>query len=173
MVPHNCEAAAVDPTTATVLLVTKTLARPCRVFALPLAADQTSGVLEARPIASIHIPLATAMDVSPDGRRAIVLTYLDAFQYTRDPAEGWEAAFSRPPQLVRTPPRSQGESICYGADGETLYLTSEKRPTPLWRIPVLPSTEASSSPTPPQGPTAASPPCPSDGSGAAVPPPEK
>lgn len=31
--------------------------------------------------------------------------------------------------------RRQGESICFDAqDGRTLWLTSEKLPTPLWRI---------------------------------------
>ena len=34
------------------------------------------------------------------------------------------------------PVRVQGEAICYGQDGKTLYLTSEKRPTPLWEVPV-------------------------------------
>jgi hypothetical protein len=34
------------------------------------------------------------------------------------------------------PRRRQGESICYGPDGKTLYLTSEQLPTPLWEVPV-------------------------------------
>lgn len=32
--------------------------------------------------------------------------------------------------------RAQGESIAYGPDGESLYLASEKVPTPLLEVPV-------------------------------------
>ena len=44
---------------------------------------------------------------------------------------------------IGMPLRIQGESICYGPDGKTLYLTSEKLPTPLWEVPVVdkPSSE--------------------------------
>jgi hypothetical protein len=40
------------------------------------------------------------------------------------------------------PPRVQGESICYGFDGRTLYVSSEKRPTPLIEIPVAAAPKA-------------------------------
>ncbi len=36
------------------------------------------------------------------------------------------------------PQRNQGESVCYGADGRTLYLTSEFAPTPLLEVPAEP-----------------------------------
>ena len=42
-------------------------------------------------------------------------------------------------KTVLTPMRRQGESICYGPGGRALYLTSEKAPTPLWRIPSMAS----------------------------------
>ena len=75
------------------------------------------------------------MDVSPDGRRAVVLSYGDAYEYFRRPEEDWAAAFARGPRLLPMPERQQGEAIGYGADGRSLYLTSEKRPTPLWVVP--------------------------------------
>jgi hypothetical protein len=34
------------------------------------------------------------------------------------------------------PQRRQGETVCYGPDGKTLYLTSEFAPTPLFEVPV-------------------------------------
>ena len=43
-------------------------------------------------------------------------------------------------RMVRMPRRAQGESICYGLDGRTLYLTSEKKSPPLLVVaPVEPS----------------------------------
>ena len=91
----------------------------------------------AKRIASLEIPSVTAMDVSPDGRRAIVGTYGNAYEYVRRTGEGWAEAFSRPPREIIVPGRTQGESICYGTDGKTLYLTSENLPTPLFEVPVL------------------------------------
>jgi hypothetical protein len=35
------------------------------------------------------------------------------------------------------PWRGQGESICYGPESDTLYLTSENTPAPLWRVRIL------------------------------------
>ena len=40
----------------------------------------------------------------------------------------------RQPEVVTMPIRRQGESICYAADGHSLYLTSERQPTPLWIV---------------------------------------
>ena len=88
-------------------------------------------------IGTLEIPPATAMDISPDGRRAVVLTYGSAYEYSRGEDEDWAQALSRPPRELVMPARRQGESICYGLDGKTLYLTSEKLPTPLWEVPVM------------------------------------
>jgi len=133
---HNCEAIAADPTQKLVLLITKEFGLGCTVFALPLKAPADGKPVVAKAIARIAVPVVTAMDISPDGRRCIVLTYLHAFEFVRKPGEPWAKAFARLPRMLPMPPRIQGESICYGADGRTLYLTSEKRPTPLLEVPV-------------------------------------
>jgi len=77
------------------------------------------------------------MDISPDGRRAIVLTYADALEFVRRDGETWRQAFARRPRTIVMPRRRQGEAICYGPDGRTLYLTSEHTPTPLLEVPVI------------------------------------
>jgi hypothetical protein len=94
--------------------------------------------LVARVIGEIRLRQVTGMDISPDGRRAAVVTYGDAYEFVRRPGQSWKEAFARPPRLIEVPPRAQGESICYGLDGRTLYLSSEKRPTPLIEIPAAP-----------------------------------
>ena len=77
------------------------------------------------------------MDISPDGLRAVVLTYGNAYEYVRGPKETWAEGFGREPRVIKMPRRAQGESICYGHDGTTLYLTSEKLPTPLLEVPIV------------------------------------
>lgn len=135
---RNCEAIAVDPTDRTILLATKERGGNCHVYTLPWpdAVPEPEKALIARRIASPGVSSVTAMDVSPDGRRAVLLTYLHAYEFTRAENETWAAAFSRAPREIPVPDRLQGESICYGPEGKTLYLTSEKLPTPLLEIPV-------------------------------------
>lgn len=138
--PQDCEAVAVDPTSRTIYLVSKRGKRT--VYELPLSRKPAAGKLVARSIARLGITPAVAMDISPDGRRAIVLTYLFAHEYRRAAGETWAKAFSRRPRTLWMPGRRQGESICYGRDGRTLYLTSEKRPTPLLEVPARPEEPA-------------------------------
>jgi hypothetical protein len=133
--PRNCESVGVDTTTRTIYLVSKPRIGACRVYTLPLPTRSPKKPLIAKPIAALGIPISTAMDISPDGLRAVVLTYKHAYEYVRDKDETWKAAFARKPRMIRVPARRQGESICYGPDGRSLYLSSEKLPTPLIHIP--------------------------------------
>lgn len=131
--PKDCEAVGIDGSSNTVLLATKATFRP-EIFVLQLPPAPTERVLVARLITTISVPFATALDVSPDGRRAIVLTYADAYEFQRREYESWADAFKRQPQVIKMPARRQGESICYAPDGRSLFLTSEKQPTPLWKV---------------------------------------
>lgn len=100
-----------------------------------LRLDSGPKVATARKIATLSLPMVTAMDISADGHEAIVLTYGNAYYYHRDASETWSIAFARPPVEVTMPVRLQGESIGFGTDGKSLYLTSEKLPVPLWHLP--------------------------------------
>jgi hypothetical protein len=131
---RDCEAVAVDPTDRTLLFVTKERDVASYVYAMAWPKSDPTRAFVARRIGKLHLTLVTAMDVSPDGRRAVVLTYGNAYEYVRRPGEDWAHAFSRAPREIVMPMRVQGESICYGQDGKTLYLTSEKLPTPLWEV---------------------------------------
>ena len=131
--PVDCEAVGVDGTSNIVLLASKSAFRS-EVFALRIPATPTSQIQVARSIATIPVPLATGLDVSTDGRRAIVVTYADGYEFQRLENESWSDTFNRQPQAVTMPIRRQGESICYAADGHSLYLTSERQPTPLWIV---------------------------------------
>lgn len=141
--PVDCEGVGVDVASKQVLLVTKVRrsADDPAVFALPLDAlvgpRAPSGPVEAKRVASLPgVPrLTTALDVSPDGRRLVVLTYGDAYGWTRGEGETWADALKRPATKIGLPRREQGESICFGLDGKSLLLTSEGRPCPVWELP--------------------------------------
>ena len=134
--PHNCESAAVDPTQSAIYLVSKE-AGECKVYSMPIPSKGSKQPNVAKPIATLMLPETTAMDISFDGMRAVILTYGDAYEFARANTETWAQAFSREPRKIKMPPRKQGESICYGPDGKTLYLTSENKSQPLWEIPAI------------------------------------
>ena len=147
----DCEAIGVDVSNEKLLLVEKRRWIHCRVFEADFPLDPKTGRLDvtrlpgaktdrkaklvAKPIAQIKLALVSAMDVSPDGRRAIVMTLGEAVEFIRTGDESWSDAFKRKPKIVHLPPRRQGEAVCYGANGRDLYLTSEMTPTPLFKVP--------------------------------------
>lgn len=122
---HDCEAAAVDPTSGVVYLVTKVWSGKAGVYAVACRESTEDEPCRAVSVGTASLPRATGMDFSADGLRAIVVTRGDAFEFERTPEEAWPEAFARKPRRVDLPHRKQGESICYGSDDATLYLTSE------------------------------------------------
>jgi len=142
--PQNCEAVAVDPTSRLVVLVTKAVAFECSAYALPLPKKVgRDEVLVARRIARLKLPVVTGMDISPDGLRAVVLTYGHAYEFIRRAHEKWADALKRAPRTIKLPPRRQGEAVCYDAAGRSLFLTSEGRPCPLFFVPAMPAVKSS------------------------------
>jgi hypothetical protein len=133
---HDCEAVGVDTGQNVVLLATKLVAPETRIYQIPLAQLIVSGSkIVARHLATVPVPMATAMDISSDGRQAIFATYLDGFLFSREGSETWKTAFQRAPRRLPLPLRPQGESVCFDRDGRSFYLTSEKLPAPLWEVP--------------------------------------
>ncbi len=133
---RDCEAMAVDSTSNTILLVSKEKKRGATVYALPLPAEQPTEHLIAEPIGYLSLPTVVALDISPDGRRAIALTdETHAYEYNRGANETWKQALARQPRAMLMPQRRKGESIAYGLDGRSLYLTSEGEHEPLWEVP--------------------------------------
>lgn len=151
--PQDCESVAFDPTTGQVLLVTKNWSLTADVFLLdwptgvgePKRQDEPikSAALTANFIGKINVPGATAMDISPDGSRAVVLCYGNAYEYVRASDESWKMAFARGAREIKMPERKQGETLCFGHDGRTLFLTSEHLPTPLFCVAPRPATKHS------------------------------
>jgi hypothetical protein len=135
--PHDCESVAVDPTESIVYLVSKDPGE-CKVYSMPIPSEGSTKPNVAKAIAALKLTYPTAMDISPDGRRAVILTYGDAYEFNRANGETWVQAFSREPRRIKeVPSRKQGESICYGLDGKTLYFTSEGTSQPLWEMPAI------------------------------------
>lgn len=132
--PRNCEALAAAPDGRTFYLASKDKKSRGKLYELERPEGAGSTTVVARIVAPLALPKVTAMDMSRDGLRAIMLTYMDAYEFRRSAGETWRQAFARDPRRVPLPPRDKGESVCYGPDGRDLYLTSEGSPCPLWRV---------------------------------------
>ncbi|MCA9189651.1 MAG: hypothetical protein R3E01_28875 [Pirellulaceae bacterium] len=137
--PHDCEAVAFDTTSRSIMFISKSWQPWCEVYVLPLPDKSEEGIVTARQIARLPIPGVTAGDISPDGQRLILLSYGKGYEFVREKDENWAETLSRPGTIVELPVRKQGEAICYDRQGKSLYLTSERRPSPLFFIPGIDS----------------------------------
>jgi len=135
---QDCEAIGVDANRRAILLISKRGKRT--VYKLPLPNKAPDKPLMAKTVARLDLGMVVGMDISPDGLRAVVATYGCATEYARAPDEAWSAAFARRGRRISLPGRRQGESICFGRDGKTIYMTSEGAPCPLLEVsPAQPS----------------------------------
>lgn len=144
--PHDCESIGFDPTTNKFILITKAWSPYCEAYELEIPfiaaksvdtindTNQRDGIHKAKKIGRLKLAGFTGLDISPNGLRLIGLTYADAYEFVRQPGDSWQQVFRRRPRQLALPARKQGESICYGADGQTIYTTSEGETPPLIRI---------------------------------------
>ncbi len=137
--PQNCESISVNVATGKIMFVSKKNfngARKTRyVHELPLSVSSETVTLVAKKIQEFDyiIDAPTAMDISNDGKRAIVLTVKDgAFEFTRNDGVTWADAFATAPTRVAIPVGSGNEAICYDTNGVDLYSMKEGKSSPLW-----------------------------------------
>lgn len=132
--PRDCEAVAVDSENRKILLLTKRTL-PVALYELPLELDKKEATGIARRIKEVPgIRLPSAMDISPQGNSAAVLTYHQAYLFVGRTGENWPTVFSRTPRILRFPALLQQEAICFSKNGKTVYVSSEGRSAPLLRI---------------------------------------
>jgi hypothetical protein len=135
--PADCESLAYDPVTDKFLLATKELIR-CQ-----LTTFDTKPTLDGKPLQLsfsqvLGLPLTTAADISSDGQWLVIATYGPACIFKRTADGKWDANEDSI-QTRMLPARRQGESICFADDDQSLLVTSEFAPTPLWSIAVEPT----------------------------------
>ena len=143
--PRDCESVAVDTRTGKILLLSKREVPPV-LYELPLTKERNAVakklvIIKLLPQTTAVImdfstgsTMPTAMDISADGLSAVVLTYSNALYYEKKPSVEWSEVFKGSPQEIGIPPMRQAESICFGMDDSTIYITSEQLPAPIYRI---------------------------------------
>jgi hypothetical protein len=147
---RDCEAAAVDPAKAEVLLISKKRVPP-ELFRVPLRkgtgvqtaellatlpgiAQPTPQELQLNPTYGRYRSQISGADLSPNGRVLAVINYHSMYFYVRQPGETWAATMTRSPGTLHFPWLPQAEAIAFSTDGSSLLIGSEQRPTPLFRF---------------------------------------
>ena len=151
---HDAEGVSVDAAEGKVLILTKR-DNPPLLFELPLIPpDKPVFAKKAAAVTQIPPPSdedllqrhgryrsqPTALDLSPDGRHAVVLTYKHAYLFKRAGHDSWATAFSGHPQTVLLPLPSdrrdfrQREAICFVGGDRALLITSEGQGAGIFRL---------------------------------------
>jgi sugar lactone lactonase YvrE len=76
--------------------------------------------------------LATAADISPDGRRLVVRTYTEGYEFSIPENGDVAAALKGTPKKLMMPWLGQFEALCFSADGRTLFTAAEESPCTIW-----------------------------------------
>jgi hypothetical protein len=147
--PRDAEAVAVDAANDRVLVLTKRDIPPV-LYSVPLR-PETGGIVEAQrlgEIVSLPPPTrqdlefapqtkdwhwqTTAMDIAPDGSAAVVMTYAAVYYY---PFDGdWLSSLNQVALGFGLRRIRDAESVAFGADSNTIFLTVERKKAPLFRI---------------------------------------
>ncbi|MCJ7591805.1 MAG: hypothetical protein MUO51_10700, partial [Woeseiaceae bacterium] len=74
------------------------------------------------------------MDISADGLVAVILTYRHVYYYRRQADQDWFAALNTTPVQVSLGNFKNAESIAFGDDKRTVFVTGENKHSRLLRI---------------------------------------
>lgn len=150
--PRDAESLAYDAAGGMLLILTKR-DQPPRLYGVPLDLALWKKELQAEFLAEVPglrpptrqdilknpgrglwVSQPTGMDISPDGRRAAVITYRSLYLFERAEHESWPEAFQRAPVEIVGPPGTQDEAVGFSLDGRSVYVASEGVHSPLYRL---------------------------------------
>ncbi|MDZ4287579.1 MAG: hypothetical protein U0984_06455 [Prosthecobacter sp.] len=144
--PRNAESLLVHPITGRLYTISKSEEGHSALYAFPQPLMKDKAMVLEKVIA-LEFPATvrvgkrpkdacqvTAACFAPDGRRLIIATYSYLHEWQIDDGEPLATALTRPATVIKPVLLAQLEAICYDADRRSLWLTSERLPTPLYRI---------------------------------------
>lgn len=136
--PRDAETLMVHPAGADIYVVSKIRDAAAGVYKLrpafgnpPVRAERVSDLT----VPAIPNGFLTAGDIAPDGKRLVISDYFAAYEFLL-PAEakGFDEIWKQKPAVIDLGDRDQGEAVCYSADGNSLFATSEGKYKPLVRV---------------------------------------
>ncbi|WCN83411.1 hypothetical protein [Micromonospora sp. LH3U1] len=147
--PHDAEALLLDADdrpliitkggSGTVFLYAPTVAlRPTATTALASVGQVTLPTTNtSNPFSFLGRGVITGAASAPDGRRVVLRSYADAFEYDVPDGDVVAALTSGTPRITPLPDEPQGESITYSRDGRSLLTVSESADQPAGTRPTI------------------------------------
>jgi hypothetical protein len=133
--PRDAEGIAVDHDDRQLLVMSKR-DRPARLYGVPLERSREPAVatlLGKLPEGAVDGEV-TGLDVSKDGRTLAVLSYRGLYLWSRAPGASWGEALQQSPRELSLPRMRKAEAVAFDQASATIFVGSEKRPTPLVRL---------------------------------------
>jgi hypothetical protein len=135
--PHNAEALVVDPASARVFVIPKTLRSLGDIYRIDDLGSREGG--SAVRIRTLRAPgefdsTTTAADAHPSGTRLLLRTYTRAWELRSPDARAFEDVLDAEPVPVPEAPQPQGEAIAYTADGRGYLLGGQGVGSPLYLV---------------------------------------
>lgn len=138
--PRNAETVMVHPETAQIYVVEKTAQRAPGIYRIPRQTSDRKHPVLAVELGQLRFDgasgfgrLVTAGDISPDGDEFTVRTYIAAYTFCAT-TDDFESSVDADPVISSVPFMVQAEALGYGRDGRSIWLTSERRPAPIYRV---------------------------------------
>lgn len=153
--PRDVEALAVDSERREILLISKKRV-PAELWSLPLPAWDSATLQQPTPqpialLNGIEQPSSavqskatptdryraqvTAADIDPSGHWLAVLTYQRIYLYERRNDQNWADAVQSQPRRIDFGWLPQAEALCFDVHERAIWVTSERLPAPLLRLP--------------------------------------
>jgi hypothetical protein len=142
---HNAESLLVHPITGRLYIITKSLDGRCGMYAFPEKLDATAQ-MRLESVGSFVLPLlsrpgkrpvdncmSTGAAFSPKGDKLVLSTYCNLYEWSLPDGKPYADALAAKPRRIEPPFIPQLEAVCYDAEG-VIWFTSEKAPTPLYRV---------------------------------------
>jgi hypothetical protein len=136
---HDAETLMIHPQTGDIYILTKRLSGAAGVYKLAQNYDlKKLNTLEK--IADLTVPAVpngflTGGDISPDGRRVVIVDYFSAYELNLpEKAKNFDAIWKEKPSVIELGERAQGEAVGFSADGNSIFATSEKADSPLIQV---------------------------------------
>ncbi len=149
--PRDAEAAAVDIDARRVLVLSKRDLPP-QLYSVPMQSDADGPVVASLlgTIDSLEKPSRqdveiapknkdwywqpVGMDIAAGGKAAVILTYRHVYYYRRQDGQDWSEALNSAPARISLGNFENAESVSFGDDEWTVYVTGEDKHARLLRL---------------------------------------
>jgi hypothetical protein len=136
---HDAETLMIHPKTGDIYILAKRVSGASVVYKLKSDIALTKNA-PLEKIADFSVPaipdgLLTGGDISPDGKRIVLCDYFDGYEMVlSENAKNFDEIWEEKPSVIQLGKREQGEAICYSADGNSIFATSEKKNSPMIEV---------------------------------------